>query len=453
MRNDELAPPPRARWNKGAILAVVVIVAVLVGGWMLGRLTRDVQTAAPRMLGGLWTAPAGGTARVYYAMEEERAEQGYFDSDMLHSYRLPYSIFTLHARNARDGGSPTVTTLGRRDQGVAKDYKVTIHLVEPPEILGPQGNLLWIWMDSLTARDLGTLAPVWTAEKIKALNPELGKLMPKEHKYYKVLGGLNALVFKGADARFFQIDPGTGAIQPVDEARLAAMSKEYTKTADSAFSSLDPESNSLWSTSESGLMWDSLIDEAAGKWYGLLTANERAPEYWKNPRYGFGPSGEVSRALFQANCTIEPSKTTVEPNVRLDPASVSPLGTERFLMGGFLRRPNVDSVWFVGDSGGNAGSQPADGRSCVVLHRKMLGADSPWQLTRVGLDGKVHWTRSTGLADLEHLSDGSGAIVFSGFADHSQPTNSRPDLLVFVDEKTGKVQRLNLVSDEMAAIE
>lgn len=438
--NFDDTPPPKSGKAKAGVLATLVVAALSGGFWAFVHFTRDVQEAPPRMLGSVWTAPVGGITRIFYVMEEERSEVGYFDTDMLHSYSLPYSIFTLHARNGKDGASATVCTLGRRDKGEAKNYKVTLHLIEKPEILGPQGPALWVWLDGLEARDLGTLATTMTMARIKEVNPELGKLLPAERKYYKVLGGLNALVFKGSDARFFRIDPGTGRIEALDEAKLGSMSREHSKTADMAFASLTPDSDSLWSTSESGLMWGSLIDQATSTWYGLLTAEEKVPSFWQHPRYSPGPNGEVARSLFRAKYTTEESRTTVDPHVKLDAASVAPLGTQRYLMGGFLRRPNADSVWLVG--------QAADEKSLLVLHRQALGENSPWHVTRVGLNGKVHWTRSTGLADLEHLSDGSGAVVLTGFADRSQPTAKRPDLLVFIDELSGEAKRFNLASNE-----
>lgn len=452
MEVDEQSPrPPRRR--AAAVLMVLGIGAVVGGFTILSQWTRDVQEDEPRRLGKVWTATVAGTPRLFYVMEEKRSERGYFDTDALHSYTLPYSVFTLHARNARDGGAASVCTIATTAGGTADFAKraVFIHLVEEPEILGPQGDVLWMWKDGLEARKLDTLEPSWSAAKLKELNPEFGAFLPRERKYYKVLGRPNALTFKGADARYFQIDAASGKIAPADEAALARQSREHSKTADSAFWSLEPESVSLWSTSPSGLMWDSIIDEASGVWYGLLSPDEHASQYWTHPRYSMGPTGEVARSLYRTSFTSETSRVTDELKVKLDVANITKLGNERFLQGGFLRRPNADAIWMVEDDAaqgaeGAAAKTGGGAKSFLVLHRKLLGENSPWYISRIDTSGTVLWTRSTGLAELGHLCDGSGAAVFTGYADRSQPTGKRPDLMVFVDERTGNSRILNLIT-------
>lgn len=453
---DTVRPKRRKMWpllGIGAFVAAIVVFSF----WR-----RDVQEESPKMLGSVWTAQTEGASRLYFIMEEKRSRRGHFDTDGMYSFNMPYSIFTLHARNSRDGDAPAVCTVARTDGGVADfaKYQVKLHLIEQSEILGPQDSVLWLWNDGLEARNLNTLELVWTSDKLKELNPELGALLPTDRKYYKVLGTLKALTYKGSDARYFQIDPRSGKIQVVNNATLARLSREHTKTADTAFQSLYPDSDSLWSTSVGGLMWGSMIDEATNTWYGMLSSDEQAPSDWKHPRYGFGLSGEVSRSFYRTGFRLERSRILDETHVLLDRASVKKMCDQSFLMGGFLRRPNVDNVWIVTDSADESSAQKspkapkvrtarANGKSYLVLHRKAIGDDSPWQVTRLGLDGTVHWTSNTGLADPQHLCDGHGAIVFTGFADHSQPTAKRPDLLVFIDEIKGEVRKLNLITGEM----
>lgn len=71
-----------------------------------------------------------------------------------------------------------------------------------------------------------------------------------------------------------------------------------------------------------------------------------------------------------------------------------------------------------------------------------------WHLTRLGRDGTVHWTTSSELADLQQVADGQGIVICSGFADHSEPTGKRPDLMVFVDEVTGESHTMKLGEGE-----
>ena len=440
------------------LLGTVTLFGAILG---LAFWTRDVQDDPPRLLGSIWTAREGDTTRLYFVMEEKRARRGYFDTRGKYSYSMPYSIFTLHARDARDGAAPAATVVARTDGGSVDRAKqeVSLHLIAEPEILGPQGEILWLWNNGLEARRLGTLEPVWTAARLKELNPGLSASLPADRKYYKVLGKLNALTYKGTDARYFQIDPASGIIQPIDNAVLAGLSPEQFKTADNAFQWLHPESESLWSTSVGGLLWNSLTDDDAGVWYGLLSPDEHVPAHWTHPRYGFGVSGEVSRSLYRANFTIEKSIIYPEGQVAPDPSSASQVSDERFLMGGFLRRPNRDHVWMVDDAiiqpetnqktdAPRAAAVPKRAKSCLILHRKALGDENPWHVTRLGFDGAVHWTRSTGLADLQHLCDGQASVVFTGFVDRSQPTGKRPDMMVFIDLATGQSRTVNLTTGE-----
>lgn len=512
----------RSGRSKRGIRVMVGVVAFVSGYWAFSIWTRDQQAAPPRMLGSLWTAQAGGTPRIYYVMEEERSRRGSFDTDGAYPYSLPYSVFTLHARNARDGAAPAVTEIARVDHGVANflKYELTIHLIQKAEILGPQGGVLWLWNDGgVEARNLVSLQPVWTNANLKEINPELAALLPTDRKYYKVLGPLHALVFKGTDARYFQVDPASGKIQSLDEALLAGRSPEYHKSADNAFSSLQPGSKSLLrSTSVSGLMWENVIDD--GDYFALLTSDQAAGmvEGFRraaNPQpgdfgYGWGypdarrtqikerdganPSGEVWRSAYRATYKSEESRTTTETLLILDDARFTKVSEDRFLMGGFLRRPNAGNFWAVVESndepraeqspgppgaraaaadtrandpaarsteadavasalspdGGTPASQATSlgNKSYLVLHRKALGEDSPWHVTRLGLDGTLHWTRSTGIADPNQLCDGGGTVVFTGYADHSAPADERPELFVFIDARTGQARTLNLVSNE-----
>jgi hypothetical protein len=386
-----------------------------------------LQVAPPRVLGPIWTADAGDGARLYYIMEEERRERRIPSyARRRYWFTVNYSVFTLHARDAQTGEPAGVTELARIDNAV---------FGQGPQILGPQGGVLWLWNDGLEARNLKTLDAVFTTEALKSRNPELATLLPDERKYCKVLGVLQGLVFKGKDARYFRVDGVSGVIQPLDDAILAR--HFHTNRADDAFAYNSSGCESLRSTSTSGLMWNSLT--SGGMWYALLSADERA-DLLPNPGEGSGPWGENARSLYRGKYALQHRPLLGTHEILLDPSGVTPVGESRFLMGGFLRRPNAGNVWPVGD-----------GKSFLVLHKQTLGNDSPWQVSRLGLDGAVHWSRSTGLADLQHVCDGRGAAVFTGFADDSQPTRNRPDLMVFIDELTGQVRTLNLTGNEISA--
>lgn len=78
-----------------------------------------------------------------------------------------------------------------------------------PVIFGPDQEILWVWNHGLEGRSLRSLTPVWSNQKLREMNPELLPRLPKEAEQYKFLGRLNALVFRGTDARYYRVDAGS----------------------------------------------------------------------------------------------------------------------------------------------------------------------------------------------------------------------------------------------------
>ena len=418
---SNIVPPPEPqRFSlKGCFfvsLAVLVIVAAAIS-FSLGL--NDQRLRPPRLSSAVWTAHADGQPRLYFVMEEERSQRR--TRGRVYSYSVTYSLFTLRSRDARTGAVTGEEELARIDNAG-----------DGPGIIGPQGNVLWMWDDGLIGMSLSTLKPVWSVEKLKQLNPELGAFLPVDRKYYKVLEKFNMLTYKGADARYFQVDDATGKIQVLDDAALA--SHDNNGRAEQAFHDLRTPGQPMRSTSVSGLIRSSLTDD--DKWYALL-ADEDRKKLSKSPGNGYYPSGEEARKLYRGDFTWEDRLGTKE--VLLDLESVVPVNGERYLMGGFLVRQGTEGPW-----GTATLWRPAGGNDALVLHKKLLGVNSPWHLTRLKLDGTAAWNCSIGLADLTSVSDAQDTLVFTGFADMSEPTNNRPELFVMIDEKTGGTRTVNL---------
>lgn len=471
--------PKAAPLNWKARIGLGLLAFFVVGYVLLRVLTRDTQQHPPRLIGSVWTASVDGAPRVYFVAREDRAEERAFDIEGSYTYEHSYSIYTLHARNP-DGGAAVPAMRIARIETTSPDFKKYVAyrtLPDGPGVLGPQADVLWLWNNGLEARSLRTLEPVWTPDKLKELNPDLAALLPEDPKYAKVLGKLGALVFKGQDARFFQVDRETGKFEPVDEAMLAGLSTAHSKTADTAFSSLDADGRALRAaTSVGALCHDAWID--SGTWCALLTPDQRANfksdtggldnhdlgymrlghiEEWFYHQQ-FNSMKESTASVFRGSYELVPERNFLnKTEIRLDPGSIVPVSAERFLMAGFLVRPNTQDVWSVGGSDAQETTSAPAGvthaKSHLVLHREALGEKSPWHLTRLGLDGTIHWTRSTGLNDLDQLCDGRGTIVFAGTADASELKGLRPDRMVFIDELTGTSRMLNVATGEMSAVD
>ncbi len=460
MNSDGLAPRPAASRSKVWMVAGALVL-LLAGGFFFFLRTRDVQLSPPSLIGGVWTASVDGARRVYFVTREDRAVTRSYDTEGAYTYEHSYSVYALHARGASDGSAIAAVQIARIETTSPdfKKYKAYRTLPDGPGILGPQADVLWLWNNGPEARDLRTLDPVWTTDGLRTRNPQIAPLLPDDPRYTRVIGPLDAMVFKGTDARYFRIDRATGEALPVDEPALAALSRAYTKTADTAFSSLGPNGGSLRSVSVSGLIMNAVLDD--GSWLALLTANQRAS---LSERVGYveewdlrmGTIDETAASLFGGRCTLEREANIPRTAIRLDLASVAPVGNARFLMAGFLRRPGTVGVWTIerpsGATAAPTPSAPAAGstvKSYVVLHRKALGDRSPWSLTRIGVDGTEYWTRDTGLTELNHVCDGGASIVITGLAPDPRPRGYWPERMIFVDEATGTMKVLNTASGEL----
>jgi hypothetical protein len=409
------AEGPHGISPKGCFFISFVALGLVAAALWFALKADDHQLRAPRLISAVWTAQADGQPRLYFVMEEERSQERY--KGRVFPYTVSYSVFTLRSRDARTGAVTGEAELARIDNAG-----------DGPAVVGPQGNVLWMWNDGLVAVSLSTLEPVWSASKLKQLNPELGPFLPVDRKYYKVLGKFSALAYKGADARYYEVDDATGKIRVLDPAALAA--HDHFRRAEQAFSEMRTPGEPTRNLSFMGVLWNSFTED--DKWYALLTGEDRA-KLSEAPGRGGKPSGEDARQLYRGTFTWEDRPLVGTKEVLLDLETVSPVNGERYLMGGFLMRRSTSGLW-----------RPEGGKDVLVLHKKLLGENTPHHLTRLTLDGTEAWSCSTGLADLKYVCDAGDTLVFTGFADRSEPTDDRPERFVMIDEKTGSARAVSL---------
>lgn len=439
---------------------VVAVLMLLAAGSLLFAIKRDTQVAPPRVIGAIWmaTAPAGNgggsgarAPLIYYVTREDRTVTRSFDPGGRYTYDHSYSIYMLHARAAADG-SGTAVQIARIETTSPdfKKYQAYRTLPDGPGILGPGGGVLWLWNNGPEARDLRTLAPVCTLETMRERTPALAALLPEDPKYARVPAALDGLILKTKDASFVRADPATGELLPVEEASLASISPAHTKTADSAFEWLPQSGKSHWSVSVAGLIQTQHLE--GDTWYGLLTASERhgirtsigTKEEWHLRTVSTLP--ESASSLYSGRVALDPTSITGRTYIKLDLSSITPVGNERFLMAGFLRRPGTNDIWTV-PAVRTADSSAA--LSFVVLHRSAIGDKAPWLLTRIGTDGAKHWTRDTGFTELNHLCNTGDDIVISGFTADQRPRGLWPEHILFLNAATGAKRTLNTATSEL----
>ncbi len=454
----------RALSTGATILGIAALLAAFAGFYVLLAQTRDTQVSPPRVIGNLWTISANSGTRIYYITREDRAQVRSYDVAGDYTYDHTYSIFTLRCRDAATGSSIAEAQVARLDTTSPdfQNYRAFRTLPDGPGILGPQADLLWLWNGGPEARNAQTLEIVWNPARLRTQIPNYDAVMPDDPKYAKVLSKLDALVIKGQDARFYGIDRANGRLQPLDDGELAAMSTQPPNTADGAFDHLNADGRSLQAaTSVAALGTASLI--ADGLWCGLLTADEREKlkpdlgslEDWDYHNWR-GSVGETAKIAYRGRYQLDAERNYPRRRITLDLDSVVPMGTEQFISAAFLRRPNTQGAWFVGSRGESgrsaASTAPADDTnhaSILVLFRKSLGDKHPWHLARLGVDGTMHWSRSTGLTELNQLSDGGGSIVLLGTADPEQPKGVRPEYMLHIDEDSGESTRLKLATNSV----
>ncbi|GAA4450884.1 hypothetical protein GCM10023189_12200 [Nibrella saemangeumensis] len=403
----------KAGTGRVVLIGLAGLFVTLVVGSLLQP--RDWQTYPPAISGALWKADSDGQPTIYY-LTEEQWEKQYFSRRS--SFTSPFARYVLIARHAETG-----EVLHRQR---IRDIKNAL-IGRGPSMLGPVPGGFWLWNEGLEVRDPKSLAITLTGEQIRERNPDLADNIPTEERFYKVSEPHQALLFKGLDARFFQIDARTGKISPAQESLLEQVT--WQKTAESGFTYVRPPGLFPFYQDLEGYVINSFMTRPerdrtggprTGQWYGLLTQSERtALSKWSvRPSK---PYGEVSRFLYRVAYQLDDRN---QPEI--DPARVEQLSEERFLEGGFLKR-GARSIWDVPDPS-----------SSLVLCRDKLGTDSPWVVVRIGRDGKSLWRQPTGIADLDQIADGGTHLIMAGYATKNEPTRLRKELLVWIDTRTGK---------------
>lgn len=371
---------------------------------LLLALACDTPTYPPWINGALWTVETGGGKRLCYVTEEERRKTV---GSRRSSGIVSYTRYQLVARDLATG--QPLRRVRLRDERNARSGR-------GPELIGPAPGGLWLWNDGLEVRDPATLEVRFTAEKLRALNPTLANRLPGERDFFKVSAPHQALLFKGTDAAFYQIDAASGRIGPADAERLRAVTP--SGSVENGFTYLPPPGRYLGYNLIDGYQVKSFATPT-NQWYALLTDEERARlSRW--PGSSNGVYGEVARRLYRAPFALDDRR-----EAEIDPAQAQLLGTGRFVQGGFLKR-TPQAVWDVPDPS-----------SSLVLCKNALGQDQPWVLVRLARDGRELWRQSTGIAELVQVADGGGSVVVHGYADRREPLRLRSARLVWVNTATG----------------
>jgi hypothetical protein len=400
-------------------IMVLVVLVVLFTALPLAViwLNRDEKTTPPSLSGRVWGAHVAGAPLVLYVMREMWSKSVSLPGEE-YSRQEPHARYALLVRRIPDGA--LLHALPLADVRYTADRNM-------PQIVGIVGDVVWIWRDSLEARSLSDLSLRATIATLTRGAVELPAELPDEPSGYAVTPDTAALVARGKDARFYRIDLARSTIEPLDPATLPPTS--FSIRVEDRFNYLVPPGRSRVVTHPYNAMQKSFLT-STGQWYALLSESERSQQA-KWPRGEDHPSGDVARALYRAPYRVD------DRNVpEIDPASLTPIGTERLIQAGFLVRRDR-AVWDV-----------ADPSSTLVFTKRLLGASEPWDLVRLARDGTVIWRTSTELSEPSELLDLGSHVGLIGV----EPTPAqgvdpeRVKRLVWIDQRTGARGSLGLGS-------
>ena len=398
--------------------ACAILVSVL--ALAVASCTRDARDEPPAVIGPLWTAERDGARLIVYLTEEERSKSVPVGDGAESGSRFdPYSRFYLVTRRIPEGTVVDSAHLGDVDD--ATDAR-------KPRIIGIVGDVVWLWRDSLEGRSLRGLGVAATVGTLTKGALEAPAPLPTEPDGYAVRSDPVALIARGRDARFYTLDAVRQRIDPLDPGSLPATT--FSTRVEDRFDYLVPPGRSRSVTHVYNAMQRSFLT-STGLWYALLSESERAQQS-KWPSGESHPSGDVARHLYRAPYRLDDRK---QPEI--DPARLTPVGSERLLQAGFLVRYQ-GWVWDV-----------ADPSSSLVLAKRSLGSAEPWEVVRLARDGSVVWRTSTGLEDPGEVLDLGTHIGFFGRQPATAGGVERLQRLVWIDQRTGVRRTLSIATGEV----
>lgn len=376
----------------------------------------------PVRTGHNWAGKTGDTWRVVYLTAEERARVRALSSGRNPTYTTDhYQRYRLTVRTLPEGTVAGEVLLGDWFRNVQRPA---------PQIVGVVGDVVWLWDGALTARTLPNLAVRYSEEELRKAQPAQADLLPRDVKQFKVLASPAGLLIRGRDARFYLVDPASFALTPVAATDLPKSSA--STIPENWFDFLLTAAEGRTMTSPYNQMTRIALAEN-NTWLGLLSDSERAGlAKWVQRENR--PSGDVARMLYRTTHTRDDRYAII------DPPTVVRMGDARFIQAGFVLRHGW-TPWLMNDPD-----------SALVLSKRRLGPEEPWQLTRLGYDGRSAWTTDTGLAQPDEFLDAGPYIVVAGRppAGAALPRGGRSDeRVLWVDERTGVKKTLLVSSGEV----
>ncbi len=418
----------------GGLVVLGALSVMFVLGAILAKFLELQDTSPPELIGGLWNAKVDQDQTVYLLTEK-----------VIHELRLTkflpwekttFRRYTLQSRKSQDGSILAEEILGDRySRG------------QPSEILGIAGNYLWLWNEQLEVRDLKTLELVADSETLRSTNASFGGVFPNSSKFFRVSARLDTLIFQSLDARYFIVSPQEWILRELVDENMKSTAldcrqdwtqhqtsngivecgKVWYGKAKSLFQIAESDGKSLWGTTYNDYLHQSLRDKEA--WYALLSPEEKNKLSKSDIAHQSKPYWDVARMFYRVPYLHNAQRNELELN--LD--HIQTINQTRFIKGGLLKRRSVvertEYTWRLN-------SPP----SVMVLSKPTLEENSPWQITRMSLEGQVVWSVSTKLVILGEVLPGEQYLVLGGFENARGAQGRIPMRLITIDVIDGRLR-------------
>ena len=414
-----------------------IVLGIIIGSFALGIVVSTVlevgESHPVELIGELWTGQDEGHTGLYFLTQEIKHKFA-FKEPFLIPQVIEFKRYMLHRWDLSQGHEQAKIFLADREgrEGV-------------PKVLGLVRGWLWLWNDHLEARDLETLEIRGGSETLLEANPTLAQVFPHHPDFFRISAREQSLLVKSLDAQYFILLDSGWQLKLLEDEKLgvteldcrlnwlripqercqAERSAVWYGKAQYLFESARSKGQELWGTTISDYLHQSLRGEHA--WYALLSQEERSHVTANDLHHAGRPTGDVARQFYQAPYHLD----TWGKELVLNLDRIEALGNDRFLKGGMLIRRDVieehNDSWLL--------ETPP---SVLVLYKTTIQKESPWELARLGLDGKILWQANSGLSVIQHYLPTNQTVVFGGYA-FTKPGTSEKSVfqIVLIDVQNG----------------
>ncbi|MBX9599678.1 MAG: hypothetical protein K2X35_01695 [Bryobacteraceae bacterium] len=394
------ADKKRKRGRKNAVLAwtgIVFLLSVLGGIGFFAATGRSLWPPTIQIMGPPLHVMRGGQEQVLVLTST--IPGGRRRAGVLHLDLAAYDMLT---------GQQLWLKRVRSERGGAATNK---------QILGAQGDAVWLLLDELTAVSVAGGETVATQAQIESNNPELKGRLTLDEKSFRMNQGL---VITAADGSYYRLRTPLGRVEPVT--KLLDPSEEDRTPAQFAPSYIGAyrAAGAIFGNRWIGTRTSKGLDDPGG-----------SNRFWRSELIG-GELPSDAGAFERSNIT-----SYLPGSLNRDGRSLN--SRKSFLWGSILLDPARKQAVKV-----------ANPDSVLVQTMSRIDDDGLLQLARVDLDGRVLWEREVPLSRLQSVMAGEKRLALFGIHYNpnrpkvGDPYHTARTVIVSLDAATGDFQTVSV---------